>query len=187
MILIMTVWLQHKHVESAIERMSNQSLHLIKQIKRIDETLEVLRTQSAATQAAAQISALAILIPKKTSRRKCDLSLSYTCRGRLPKIGFRAFRRAERSKHSCLPFLSFFSPSLLLLKRWSRPLPVRYQHHPPVLAPISTGRSLPLWSLAAKKVSLASPVHPPKERLDMTRSRNVQYFVPEKFWRQSRG
>jgi hypothetical protein len=45
--------------------MADQSFYLAEQANHMDDTLDVLRTQGAATLAAAQISALAILVPVK--------------------------------------------------------------------------------------------------------------------------
>ena len=59
--------------------MTDQSSHLMKQIDRMDDTLAVLRTQSAATLAAAQISALSILVPLK--EKELDAIRSVAVRG----------------------------------------------------------------------------------------------------------
>ena len=63
--LIATVWFQRKQVESAIDGMADQSFYLAEQANHMDDTLDVLRLQSAATLAAAQIGALSTLIPVK--------------------------------------------------------------------------------------------------------------------------
>jgi len=63
--LIVTVWFQRKQVESAIDGMTDQYSLMSEQVERMDDTLDVLRLQSAATLAAAQIGALSTLISVK--------------------------------------------------------------------------------------------------------------------------
>jgi hypothetical protein len=63
--LIATVWFQRKQVDSAIAGMEEQSSHLFEQTTKMDQTLDILREQSAATFAAAHISGLSILISVK--------------------------------------------------------------------------------------------------------------------------
>jgi hypothetical protein len=89
--LIATVWFQRKQVESAIEGMSEQSSELARQALHAMETVDVLRTQSAATSAAAQISALALLIPIKeqtldVARHNANLGVSDRLTVQLPTL-----------------------------------------------------------------------------------------------------